>query len=52
LILFWLRLGFLFWAATVLLLPLLLVFTQEYCLGPDGVGEGPLSPGEACGENV
>jgi hypothetical protein len=52
LILFWLRLGFLFWAAAVLLLPLLLLFTQECCFGPDSVGEGLLSRGEVCGENV
>jgi hypothetical protein len=53
--LFWLRLDFFppfFWAAAVVLLPLLLLFTQEYCFGPDSVGEGLLSPGEACGENV
>jgi len=54
-------LSFLFRAATVLLLlllllllppPLLLLLTQEYSLGPDSVGEGLLSPGKACGENV
>jgi hypothetical protein len=46
---------FFFWAVVVLLLlllALLLLFTQEYCFVPDSVGQGPLSPGEVCGENV